>query len=348
MIDVQKTIDLIKGGLLEPRITWQSYLTENRGWQDTAFLLTLPLLIISFVLSGVLALLFGGHGLLGESWGFGGWLLGLIMAVIGIAVAAFIFSYLGGLFKGRHDFGRGLAAVSLAAIPAYLGSIVGPVPFIGWIVSLALGIVTLVFLYQIVPSYLEVPEEKRVLHYIASLVSCFVVMMILGAVLGVGGAASMSTEVSTTGEPAQSGMFGSVERYGRLIERAEQDRYDPPADGRITEAQMSRYLEVMRKTAGIRNEQMANIEQIKEQYKDQEPDVADLPAIAGGIGAMLGAFNAEMEVVVTGDGNWAEHQWIKEQLRVARVQKDINDAVKHNYALYQAHRSELEQLSAAY
>jgi hypothetical protein len=51
-----------------------------------------------------------------------------------------------------------------------------------------------------------------------------------------------------------------------------------------------------------------------------------------------------MEVVKTGGGNWAEHQWVKEQLRVARIQKDINDAVAHNYELYLEFEDELRDL----
>lgn len=181
MLDPNKTIELIKGGLLEPQQTWQSYLSENRGWQDTAILLTLPLIIISFVLAGIVSLIFGGRGMVAGVPGFGGWLLALIMAAVGITIAAFVFSYLAGVFKGKSDFNRGLAAMSLAAIPAYAGNIVAPVPFIGWIVSLALAIVSLVFLYRIIPSYLEVPQDKRVLHFIASLVAMFVVMLILSS-----------------------------------------------------------------------------------------------------------------------------------------------------------------------
>ncbi len=53
----------------------------------------------------------------------------------------------------------------------------------------------------------------------------------------------------------------------------------------------------------------------------------------GGVGAALGMATAEMEVVKTGGGNWAEHLWVKRQLRIALIQKDISDAVKHNYEL---------------
>lgn len=349
MPDFQKTIELIKNGLLEPRATWESYLTENRGWQDTALILTLPLILVSLVLAGLLSLIFGGRGAFGMGMGFGGWLISLIMALVGISVAAFIFSYLAGVFKGRHDFDKGLAALSLAAIPGYLGNIIGVVPFIGWLVSLALGIVSLVFLYKIIPLYLEVPDEKRVLHFIASLVATFVVMLILATTLGAGGMMSTQNAVSMSDrQPAETGMFGGIERYGRLMEQAEQHQYDPPSDGKISESQMARYIDVMRKTDEIRSERTQDMAQLKEKYEDKEPGVADLSDISGSLGAVLGTFSAEMEVVVTGEGNWAEHQWIKEQLRIARVQKDLNEAVKHNYALYQAHQDELKELSAAY
>lgn len=225
MFDIKKTLELIQGGLLEPKATWQSYLSENRGWQETALLLTLPLIVATFVLSGLLSWVFGSYYVFTARGGFGTWLLGLLMAVVAIAAAGFIFSYLAGLFKGSHNFNKGLAALSLAAIPAYLGGVLGTIPYIGWIISLALTIVTLVFLYQIIPSYLEVPEDKRVLHYIASLVATFVVMLILSAILGVGGMSSMPREASISGqESGQAGMFGGIQRYAQMMEQAELEK----------------------------------------------------------------------------------------------------------------------------
>jgi hypothetical protein len=346
MPDFQKTIELIRNGLFDPSTTWQSYAAENRGWQDTLILLTLPLIIVSLVLTGLLSLIFGGYGAFGTGMGFGGWLLSLVMALIGIFLASFIFSYLAGLFKGNHDFNKGLAALSLSAIPAYVGNIIGVVPYIGWLVSLVLVIMSLVFLYRIIPLYLDVPQEKRVVHYIASLVATFVAMMIIAAVFGFSGMMTGQQPASVTdGQPAQTGMFGGIERYGRMVEQAQQQEYDPPADGRISDEQMERYMAVMRKTAEVREEKLAHLQQLEEEYKDREPGITDIVKMSGGFGSAMGAFSAEMEVVMTGGGNWAEHQWIKEQLRIARVQKDINDAVKHNYELYQARQSELEELA---
>lgn len=349
MLDYRKSIDLIRGGLVEPRATWQSYAEENRGWQDTAVLLTLPLVIGSFLLSGILSWIFGGRLGAGAGLGPGGWLLSLVMALAGIAVAAFIFSYLAGVFKGRHDFNKGLAAVSLAAIPSYLGSVIAPLPYIGWLVALALVIVALVFLYRIVPLYLEVPANRRVVHFISALLATAVVMMILASLFGPGrmGAAPPPASMHDQGVH-QGGALGGIQRYADMMERAEAQRYAAPADGRIDDAQMRRYLEVLRKTATIREEQSARMAKLQEKYADREPGLGDLVELSGGLGTLMGSFSAEMEVVMTGGGNWAEHQWVKERLRVARLHRDSSDAVRHNYALYQAHQDELQALPAAY
>jgi hypothetical protein len=347
MFDLKKTLELIQGALLEPRSTWQSYMAESHGWRDTAMLLTLPMIVASAVLAGLLSWVFSSYYLFGIGMGVGAWLFSLVITVIGIAAAAFIFSYLAGVFNGRHDFDRGLAALSLATVPSFVGSVLGTLPFIGWLISLALFIVSLVFLYQIIPSYLEVPEDKRVLHYVASLVATFVVSLVLSMILGVSGMAPMHDDLSMSGEQSgQAGVFGGIERYAKIMEQAEKDRYEPPADGKIGDEQMDRFMSVMRKTAEVRGEQMARIERLQEQVENQKSDGASLSTLAGNVGSVLGAFSAEMEVVITGEGNWAEHQWIKEQLRVASIQKDINEAVKHNYALYEAHRAELEELGA--
>lgn len=350
MFDINKTVDLIKGGLLDPRATWQSYAAENRSWQDTGALLTLPMIIGSWILAGILSLIFRSYSLFGMGMGFGYWVLGLIFAIIDIAVSTVIFSYLAGAFKGKNDVNKGLAALSLAAVPGYAGNVVAPIPFIGWIIALALWIVTLVYIYQIIPLYLEVPQDKRAVHYVVSVVASIVVIFIIAAVLGAAGFSPMHRGMSgmaVTGQtPVQVGMLGNIERYAQLSDKAARDHYDPPADGRITDAQMREYMAVMRKAAEVRNDQMARLQRLKAKYQDKQPTAGDLPSLASGIGSAVDAVNAEMEVVMTGKGNWAEHQWITEQLHTARIQKDINGAVKHNYALYQANAAELEKLSA--
>ena len=170
--DIKKTIDLIVGGLTSPAETWDRYLGENPTWQQTLVVLTAPLLLANVILSLLLSRVMGTMSPVGLSGGwFSALVLSLVMACIGFAVAAMVFNFLAGVFGGKADFSRAFAALSLAAIPAWIAGIVGSaIPWVGGLIALAGGVMTLVFLYRIVPLALAVPDNKRVLHFISSLV----------------------------------------------------------------------------------------------------------------------------------------------------------------------------------
>lgn len=186
--DFNRTLALVKGGLTNPSATWESYLAENPAWQQTLVNITGPLLLANVVLGLIFSRMVGTA----TPYGLGGSLLGamvmlLILTAIGFAVAVFIFNFLAGVFGGKPDFNRCFAGMSLAAIPAWLAGIVGALlPWIGPLVSLAGGIVSLVFLYRVLPLAVAVPDNKRVLHFIVSLVAVLVVNMIVAGLLGVG------------------------------------------------------------------------------------------------------------------------------------------------------------------
>jgi hypothetical protein len=280
--------------------------------------------------------------------------LGIVAAAIGLVVAAFIFSLLAGTFKGKHDFSKGLAALTLAAIPAYVGVIIGALPWIGWLLALALSILSLVFLYRIIHAYLEVPENRRALHYGVSLVASFVIMLVINMALGFG--AYSTGNLESTGEPGGTGqadkygMLGEFGRQAELMEKAGQDVYEPPADGKISEAQMLAFLDVMRKTAELRSRAEAKVKQMEKGMEGKdEPGLSDLGKLTSGFGAVFRSLaSAEMEVVQTGGGNWSEHQWVKEQLRTAAIQQDLNEAVRHNYKLYQKFAGQLDEYGETY
>jgi hypothetical protein len=62
-----------------------------------------------------------------------------------------------------------------------------------------------------------------------------------------------------------------------------------------------------------------------------------------GKGTAMSLNTVELETVKAGDGNWAEYQWVKEQLRNARLQRgEGSDALEHNYELYQEIEEETE------
>ncbi|HSG63866.1 MAG TPA: Yip1 family protein [Gammaproteobacteria bacterium] len=353
MFDPKRTIELVKGALLAPEPTWAAYLGEAGDWKKTAALLTGPLIVAAAVIAYVLGNLSGGP------MGFRPTLTSLVLSIISGAVAitvvTFIFSGLAAVFGGKHDFARGLAATSLAFVPGYVGQALGPLPWIGWLIALGMLIYGLVLLWRIIPVYLEVPDAKRAPHYALSLLASVVAMVtisvvigggMMGRSMGPGMAGGMSGMSGMSGSSADaSGLFGGIARQGELIGLAEEDRYDPPSDGRLTEGQVREFIRVMQRASEASAERSAQLQAIAERAESNENvSLSDLGAMMTGITQVAGLNTVEIEIVKSAGGNWAEHQWVKDSLRTAWLQKDINDTVTHNYALYQEYEAELSAL----
>ncbi len=190
-IDLNKTISLTKGGLLDRENTWRGYFESTPDWKETAVSLTAPLILANVLLSVVFSRMSGGFVSYGIGHGFlVAVFISLVMAVIGVALFAFVINLMAGVFDGKSDFSRAFAAVTFAMIPAWLAGIVGAlIPWVGVFVALAGGIVGLVFLYQILPLALAIPEQKRVMHFVSSIVLGIALEMMIGF-LFVGGSVS--------------------------------------------------------------------------------------------------------------------------------------------------------------
>jgi len=351
--DFAKTLSLIKGGLLDHQATWNTYLEENRDWQYTATVLTGPVLIANVVLSIFLSRMTGGFAYIG----YHGSLLtnlfwGLVTAGLGLIITVFVFNFLAGIFKGNGNFSRAFAAVSLAAIPSWIAGILGAlIPGIGMLIMLAGGIMSLYFMYKIMPLALGVPDDKRLVHFILSLVAIVVLNIIVGSVIGLGSVANNLQRGAYTDNSSSStgsGVLGDYERQGNLMEAAGDDSFDPPGDGELTKSQVKTYARVLEKTRAIHAEYTEKVQSFSDEMEAKKkagetPSATDMSKMFAGISNAMSANNAEMEVVKTGGGNWAEHLWVKEQLHIAKIQMgDGSDAIAHNYELYLDYKEDLE------
>ncbi len=349
MFDFKRTIDLIKGALFDPEATWDSYLPDAGDWKKTAALLTGPLVVGSGIISYVINLIFPNRLPFLPGPTLTGMLAGILISAIAAVVIAFVVAILAGMFKGKNSFPLGLAATSLAFVPGYIGIALVHIPWLGGLISLAFGIYGLVLLWRIIPKYLEVPGASRVGHYILSLVASIVVLFILSAVFGgalfgarTSGLADYRDAAVGREDSGPSGMFGAMERQGKIMEAAGEDTYDPPRNGKVSKAQVEKLISVMAKTRDLRTSQTERLEALSKKAEDKQ--IESLSEAFSGMSGIMGLTTAEMEVVKTGGGNWAEHQWVKEQLRVAQIQKDISDAVKHNYELYLEYEDQLREV----
>jgi len=186
MFNISELLNLVKGGLLNPAETWKSYLSSNHNWQYTAINLTVPLIVVTAILTAIFGWMFSSYSMFGVYMGVWGTIKYIILSLVSLAVVSYIFAFLAKVFGGKNDFSKAFAALSLTAIPSAIGGVLGTLPMVGALLSLAFGILGLVYLYKIIPIYLEVPEAKRAVHFVVSLLASIVFMIVIGATLNLG------------------------------------------------------------------------------------------------------------------------------------------------------------------
>jgi len=295
MFDLNRTLQLINGALFDAPATWQNYREEAGDWQKTAWLLTGPLIIASAVVAYVL-------GFVGVRSPFSMMLLGIVSGAISIGIASFIFSAFAGTFGGKPSFALGLAALTLAAVPAYVGSALAPLPLIGWLLSIGLGIYSLVLLWRIIPVYLEVPDEKRVIHYIVSLICCFVVTLVLSAALigmfGMTPEATFERNADEQSTLSDTGFFGGIIQQAEFLDSVQQDQYQPPEDGRLSEQQVLEFIRVMERTSEVAAERGERLQTLGQRMEeDQQVSLSDLGALVQGVNQASQLNTTEIEIV---------------------------------------------------
>jgi hypothetical protein len=139
------------------------------------------------------------------------------------------------------------------------------------------------------------------------------------------------------------GILGDAMRQGELMAAAEEDRYDPPVDGKVSDSQVREFVRVVGRAGEIMEEKAERIRELSERADNNEQlSMSEMSEVMGATTTMMGMNTIELELVKSGGGNWAEYQWVKESLRTAYLQKEGNDAIAHNYELYKAYEDELQ------
>ena len=366
MFDLGKFTNWVSGGLFENQATWEAYKAENHHWQATATQFTAPLVVLWGVAAVLLGWLFSNGG------GFFNFLQPVVSSLIWFGLGGLIASFLAGKFGGMPGYGQALAALTFASIPGAIGGAISSLPVLGWVCAIGGSIWSLMLLWQALPTFLDIPLERRVGHYLLTLGATIIAFIIVTAILtglGLGmasdehsyGRDQASSPAQTrsndsiwtdrTSEPANSsttssstssssdtggGLFG----FGREIdylEAAERDTYTPPADGRLEESQVERTVKFFAAANRLRDSSTDALKKLEN--KDEQASLGDL---FKGVKGLVSAGTAEMQSVKSGGGNWAEHEWVKRQLFEARIHQDLNDTTNHNFELYQKYEDQLK------
>lgn len=176
--------------IIKPEALWREEIKETSSWIDLLKYKILPVVAIVGLLSAMLTLIFGLRvpvvGVIRPSIGdlFLQMIGTVVIYTISIIILGWIVAYLAGMFEGKDDINRAILMLFLISIPTLTGQVLGTLPFIGWILSLGLGIYALILLYKAIHFFLEVPMKNRVKHFILFFITSFIFSVLMGASFG--------------------------------------------------------------------------------------------------------------------------------------------------------------------
>lgn len=144
------------------------------------------------------------------------------------------------------------------------------------------------------------------------------------------------------GEPdAESSL--SERSFRDVMEKADEDEYDPPADGKITEAQLDMYLEVREHEKAVAEAARQKLEETAEQLKGEERSVKGFLEGIKGMGNVADYLTADIRAAQDLGYNTAEYRWVKEAISEAVFAEMSRRARQRFSSQMEENREQLEQ-----
>lgn len=127
-----------------------------------------------------------GIGSLTQNVGIGAVIFSVIMSLVGWVIRSFVIYFIGTrVFNATATTGEIMRTTGYAAAPGIL-NILGIIPVIGFLVSIVVGIWTIVTTFIATREALDLDNTKTILTIVIAFVVFFVIAAILGTILGIG------------------------------------------------------------------------------------------------------------------------------------------------------------------
>lgn len=196
-------VERVKNILLTPKTEWDVIAAEpaNRQQLIVQYVLILAAIpaIVGFLLSLALASMFGGFGVMFA-------VVGLIWSIVWSIASVFLFALivdaLAPTFGATKNYDQALKVVAYSYTPVWIGSIVGVIPILGWLVVLAAIAYSVYILYLGLMQVMKSPQDKAVGYTAVSIIVAIVIAIIVSSIFAVISAGAMF------GAAGAAGAFG--------------------------------------------------------------------------------------------------------------------------------------------
>lgn len=225
-MDFNNIIARAKAILLSPKTEWPVIAGETSStaqiYRDYVVWLAGVAAIASFVSMSVVGtrMPFFGTYRVGIMSGVGYALWSFLMSLVGVFLFALLIDFLAPKFGAQKDSLQALKTAAYTATAGWLGSVLGILPGVGWVLSLAAGLYGIYLLYLGVQHTMKCPQDKAVAYtavvIVVALIAGWVLSIATGSMLARGGMGPFGA----TGSIESGGGFDADSPGGKLGEWA--------------------------------------------------------------------------------------------------------------------------------
>jgi hypothetical protein len=218
--------------LMTPKTEWPVIAAEP---ETTAGLYTRYILIVSALgpiamfLKGTLigtSIPFVGTFRVGIGAGLSMAVLSYVLGLIGIFLFSWVINALAPTFGGQKDSVQALKAAAYGSTGAWVGGLAQVIPWIGWIIGLAMAIYSIYLLYLGLPHTMKAAPEKAAgytaVAIIVAIILYWVIMAIVGSVAarGMFGGPGLPAMSSSSGHFEKGSSGAALEEWAKSMEAA--------------------------------------------------------------------------------------------------------------------------------
>ena len=225
-------VERVKNILITPRTEWDVIAAEPTPPRQVVMSYVLPLAAIAAIAGFISASLIG-MTLMGVTtrvpivWGIVMLVYQLVMAVISVFVVGFIIDALAPNFGGQKNLNQAIKVAAYSYTPAWIGAVLGIIPYIGWLLGFLLALYGLYLLFLGLPRLMKNPEDKTIVYELVVVVVAILVAIVItfigglitgGAMLGAGALSSSAAAPQVTYE--KNSAAAKLDEFAKKMEAA--------------------------------------------------------------------------------------------------------------------------------
>jgi hypothetical protein len=180
-------IERIKNIITTPKTEWLAIDAESQTVSSVISTYVVPLAlagaIATFIGYSFIGIDYGFFRMRGIEWGIKMAVLGLVSAVVGVVVTAYVVDALAPSFSSEKNINKSAQLVAYGYTPAFVGALLSILPSIAWLGGL-FGLYGIYLMYLGLGPLKKTPEDKKVIYLVVTIVVLIVVYAVLGIILG--------------------------------------------------------------------------------------------------------------------------------------------------------------------